>query len=220
MASAALILAGLHLHHLERGDSDLFPESTFPPHNRECSHNGNRAIEGPAMLLVALAWPQHSSVRRAQQRSHRCLETPAPAVPHLDGSRIRVWRSRKAQCSDVGSLLVLVLPGVPSFSGDNVWKPHPVVHALVGFLSGAPDLLSLLQDWGYLFWGEVSPARGSCLLAILYWGAGQVLLLNSPVLSTLVFGLLFVSGWGHLVSWWQHLLVGMLVTGVRLGHLF
>lgn len=34
MASAVLILAGLHLHHLERGDSDLFPESTFLLHNR------------------------------------------------------------------------------------------------------------------------------------------------------------------------------------------
>ena len=52
MASADLILAGLHLHHLERGDSDLFPESTFPPLNREHAHNGNSAIEGPGMLLV------------------------------------------------------------------------------------------------------------------------------------------------------------------------
>lgn len=135
MASAALILAGLHLHHLERGDSDLFPESTFPPHNRERSHNGNSAIEGPGMLLVVLAWPQHSSVRREQQGSYRCLETPAPVVPHLDRRRIHVWRTRKAQCSDVGSLLALVLPGVPSFNGDNMWKPHPVAHALVGFLS-------------------------------------------------------------------------------------
>lgn len=55
MASAVLILAGLHLHHLERGDSDLFPESTFLPHNRECSHNGNSVIGGPEMLLAVLA---------------------------------------------------------------------------------------------------------------------------------------------------------------------
>lgn len=60
--------------------------------------------------------------------------------------------------------------------------------------------------------GEVSPVRESCLVAILSWGA---------VPSTLVFGLLFVSGWGHLVSVVAATPVsGDALTGVRLGYLF
>ena len=57
-------------------------------------------------------------------------------------------------------------------------------------------------------------------MAVLSWGAGQVLFLNSPVPSTLVFGL-FVSGWGHVVSVLAATPIsGDALTGVRLGHLF